>query len=64
MRRAEELGCGLRELTEGDLCAIDERLAGSREVWDFERSVEQRAAVGGTARAAVLAQIEGLRRNG
>ena len=61
VRRAEELGCGLRELTDGDLCAIDERLAGSREVWDFERSVEQRAAVGGTARAAVLAQIEELR---
>jgi hypothetical protein len=30
-------------------------------VWDFERSVEQRSATGGTSRAAILAQIEALR---
>jgi argininosuccinate lyase len=32
-------------------------------IWDFERSVEQRAAIGGTARAAVEAQIAALRRS-
>ncbi len=63
VRRAEELGCALRELSEEDLCAIDKRLAGSGVVWDFERSVEARVAAGGTAREAVLAQITTLRKN-
>ena len=63
VRRAEERGCALRELTDEDLCAIDERLAQSAEVWDFDRSVEQRVAIGGTARSAVLAQIEDFRRS-
>ncbi len=61
VRRAEELGCALRELSEDELTAIDARLAGSGEVWDFERSVERRAVVGGTARAVVLDQITQLR---
>jgi argininosuccinate lyase len=63
VRRAEELGCALRELDEAELSAIDARLAGTRDVWDFERSVEQRASVGGTARASVLAQIAALRQS-
>jgi argininosuccinate lyase len=62
VRRAEELGCALRELTETELFAIDARLAETHEVWDFERSVEQRASAGGTAREAVQAQIKELRR--
>jgi argininosuccinate lyase len=62
--RAEELGCALRELDEAELSVIDARLAGTRDVWDFERSVEQRASVGGTARASVLAQIAALRQSG
>ncbi len=62
VRRAEERGCALSDLADEDLTAIDSRLAGSGEVWDFERSIEQRAAAGGTARASVLAQIERLRR--
>ncbi len=61
VRRAEELGCALRELSEAELAAIDARLVGTQDVWDFERSVEQRAAAGGTARASVLAQVEALR---
>jgi argininosuccinate lyase len=61
VRRAEELGCALSKLRDDELSAIDTRLAGSGEVWDFERSVEQRGAAGGTARASVLAQIEELR---
>jgi argininosuccinate lyase len=64
VRRAEELGRALRELSDEDLCAIDQRLVGSGEVWDFERSVEQRAAIGGTARAALLAQMEELNGSG
>jgi argininosuccinate lyase len=61
VRRAEELGCALRDLSEAELAAIDERLVGTQDVWDFERSVEQRATAGGTARGSVLAQVEALR---
>jgi argininosuccinate lyase len=62
VRRAEELGCSLRELPLAELRAIgpyftEDTAAG----WDFERSVEQRATAGGTAHAAVAAQIETLR---
>lgn len=61
VRRAEELGCALRELSEDELAAIDASLGDARDVWGFERSVEQRAAAGGTARAAVVEQIALLR---
>ena len=61
VRRAEELGCALRELSEDELRAIEARLGDARHVWGFERSVEQRAAAGGTARAAVEEQIVLLR---
>ncbi len=61
VRRAEELSCALGELSEDELVAIDARLGDARHVWGFERSVEQRAAAGGTARAAVEEQIVLLR---
>lgn len=61
VRRAEELGCALRELSEDELRAIEARLGDARHVWGFERSVEQRAAAGGTGRAAVAEQIALLR---
>ncbi len=62
VRRAEELGVSLRALTLDELQAIDPRFPPeSAEVWDFERSVEQRSVVGGTARAAVEAQVVVLR---
>jgi argininosuccinate lyase len=61
VRLAEERGCALGRLSDEDLCGLDARLGGSREIWNFERSVEQRAAEGGTARSAVLAQISRLR---
>ncbi|MCX6030257.1 MAG: argininosuccinate lyase [Chloroflexi bacterium] len=63
VRRSEETGCALRALPLADLQAIDPRFtADVAAIWDFERSVEQRAAVGGTARASVAAQIAALRR--
>jgi argininosuccinate lyase len=62
VRRAEELGCALRDVPLADLQAISPHFNESiNRVWDFERSVEQRAVVGGTARAAVEAQIAVLR---
>ncbi len=62
VQEAERLGCALRDLPIETLRSIspafDERVA---EVWDFDRSVEQRAGIGGTSRAAVEAQIAALR---
>jgi argininosuccinate lyase len=61
--RAEELNCSLRELSLSELQAISPHFGqDTAEVWDFERSVEQRAVAGGTARPAVLDQIARLRR--
>ncbi len=62
VRRAEERGCALRDVPANDLHAISPHFgADAAGVWDFERSVEQRASEGGTARAAVRQQIEALR---
>jgi argininosuccinate lyase len=62
VQRAEELGCTLRAVPLSDLQAISPAFTEAMlEVWDFERSVEQRKGVGGTARAAVTAQIVILR---
>ena len=62
VRRAEVLGCTLRDVPLADLQAISPHFtAEMAAVWDFERSVEQRTATGGTARAAVQAQIDRLR---
>ena len=62
VQRAEALGCALRDLPTDELQAIDPHFSPDMAgVWDFERSVEQHAAAGGTARAAVAAQIAALR---
>ena len=61
VRRAEELGCPLRAVPLADLQAISPYFtAEMAAVWDFERSVEQRSATGGTGRASVLSQIQAL----
>ena len=53
VRRAEELGCALRDVPLADLQAISPHFTAEMSaVWDLERSVEQRAVIGGTARAA------------
>lgn len=62
VRRAEALGCPLRGVPLADLQAISPHFtAEMAAVWNFERSVEQRDVIGGTSRAAVLAQIASLR---
>ncbi len=62
VQRAEALGCPLRAVPLADLQAISPHFdAGIEGVWDFAASVEQRAVIGGTARAAVEAQIAVLR---
>jgi argininosuccinate lyase len=62
VRRAEELGVPLSRVPHEELQSISPHFTSDvAEVWDFERSVEQKAASGGTARTAVLEQIEALR---
>jgi argininosuccinate lyase len=57
--RAEELGLPLKHLSLSDLQAIDPAFAEDvHEVFDFRRSVQARNSEGGTAPAAVQAQIE------
>ncbi len=64
VKRAEELALPLRAVPLAELQAISEHFtAETTDVWDFERAVEQRSVIGGTARTAVQAQIavlEGL----
>ena len=62
VKRSEALGLPLRALPPEEYTAISPYFgADVAAVFDFERSVEQRAAIGGTARAAVQAQIAALR---
>ena len=62
VRRAEAVGCALRELPLVELQAISPHFSAEMgAVWDFARSVEQRGVIGGTARAAVAEQIMALR---
>ena len=58
VREAEHRQCSLRDLDLATLQRIHPSFtADALTVWDFERSVEQRAAAGGTARRAVLDQL-------
>jgi argininosuccinate lyase len=63
VRRAEERNCTLGALPLAELQAVSPFFTAHVSiVWDMERSVEQRAVIGGTARAAVQAQVGELRR--
>ena len=58
VHEAEQRGLPLRALSLTDLQRIyPDFTEDALQVWDFERSVEQRRAPGGTARAAVSQQI-------
>ncbi|GAB3998080.1 argininosuccinate lyase [Nocardioides marmoraquaticus] len=62
VRRCEELGCGLDELSDDDLAAIDPALTPAvREVLTVEGSVASRDSRGGTAPARVREQLAELR---
>ncbi len=63
VRQALAKGCTLRTLSLADYQAVSDHFA--TDVWewlDFERAVERRVSVGGTARRAVLAQMEAAER--
>jgi argininosuccinate lyase len=62
VRRCEELGCELDELTDDQLAAIDVHLRPAvREVLTVEGSVSSRDARGGTAQVRVVEQLAELR---
>jgi argininosuccinate lyase len=62
VRRSEERGCRLEELSDEDFRAAHPRFGPDvRDVFDWERSVDARAATGGTARTAVERQLERAR---
>ena len=62
VQEAERRGVPLRALSLEDLQRIYPGFTGEAlAVWDFQRSVEQRGAAGGTAREAVLTQISQAR---
>jgi argininosuccinate lyase len=62
VKRSEALGVSLRDLPLEEYLSINAVFAVDvRAVFDFEQSVEQRAVVGGTAKAAVLEQVSTLR---
>ena len=59
VRLAGERGCGLRDLTVDDYRALSPHFGDDvHDVLDFRRAIEQRSVPGGTATAAVKAQIE------
>jgi argininosuccinate lyase len=61
VRMAELRAVPLSELGLTDLQTLHKAFAEDVfELWDFERSVEQRDVQGGTSRRAVQAQIDGL----
>ncbi|KAL2115321.1 hypothetical protein VTJ04DRAFT_9576 [Mycothermus thermophilus] len=61
VRRAEEAGVAISALPLSDLQAISPLFdADVAQVFDFERSVENRSTIGGTSRSSVLAQIEAI----
>ncbi|OJD26328.1 argininosuccinate lyase [Blastomyces percursus] len=60
---AENEGIPMDKLTLAQLQAVDNRFGDDvLEVFDYERSVEMKAAIGGTSRSAVLEQIATLRK--
>jgi argininosuccinate lyase len=62
VRRCEELGCELDELSDEELAAISPHLRPQvREVLTVEGSIDSRASRGGTAVAQVSAQLAELR---
>jgi argininosuccinate lyase len=62
VRRAEALSCQIEDLSDEEFRAAHPSFQPDvREVFDWERSVNARATAGGTAREAVLSQLENAR---
>ncbi|KAJ3088551.1 hypothetical protein HK102_008505 [Quaeritorhiza haematococci] len=61
VRLAEERGVSMGQLELEDLQKLHPSFAEDvKQVWDFERSTENRTALGGTSKAAIMKQLEQL----
>lgn len=61
VRKAEELDVSIAELSLKDLQEISSLFdTDIADVFDFEKSVERRSAIGGTSRQSVLVQISSI----
>jgi argininosuccinate lyase len=64
VQRAEALGCQIEDLSDEEFHSAHAAFEHDvRDVFDWERSVESRRVSGGTARAAVMRQLEQARRS-
>jgi argininosuccinate lyase len=62
VRMAEDRGCSMSDLSVKDLKTLHPLFEDDvLQVWDFERSIEQRCSLGGTSRKTVLLQIKQLK---
>ena len=62
VRWCDEQGIDLADATEADLVALDKRLAGCSAALDFEKAVNRRDHVGGTATRRVRAAVKRWRK--
>ena len=63
VRMAEERGVSMSQLSVEDLKTLHPLFeADVMQVWDFEKSVEQRCSLGGTSKRTVLIQIEEMKK--
>lgn len=61
VRKGEELGISIADISLEDFKQISPLFeADIAQVFDFEKSVERRYALGGTSKSSVLAQIESI----
>jgi argininosuccinate lyase len=62
VRRAEELSCQIEDLSDAEFRSAHPAFeADVREVFDWERSVDSRGTIGGTARSAIEEQLAAAR---
>jgi argininosuccinate lyase len=62
VRRAEELGVPVSEVPRNERAILDSRLADlPDDLWDPERAIERRCALGGSSRERVLEQLDAAR---
>ncbi|KAJ3152623.1 hypothetical protein HDU89_001316 [Geranomyces variabilis] len=62
VQMAESRGVQMSELSSADLQTLHPSFsADAAEIWDYEKSIDQRCATGGTSRATVLEQIRVLK---
>ena len=62
VKMAEDRKCSMSDLTLEDLKSLHPEFEEDvKDVWDFERSIEQRCSLGGTSRKTVQIQIQQLK---